>query len=206
MKKIKIVFDWFCRIGLTGVLVVFLVFAPFTLMPNLLKAQADVNKSKNYEYQGILELWHIETFEGGSMSRASFLEREAINFEKQHKGTYIVIQSMSLEQFELNIQNGKLPNLLSFGIGVGDAITKNLVEIDVGNIRNDLKQYGMYNSKQLAVPYILGGYALISCNNQISKKATHNMVGVGLKGTTNQLKALETNNIWSGSKSKPQHF
>ena len=197
MKKLKVVLDWFCRIGLTGVLVIFLIFAPFTLIPNLLKAEADVNKSENYEYQGILELWHIETFEGGSVSRISFLEREAISFEKQHKGTYIVIQSMNLEQFELNIQNGKLPNMLSFGIGIGDTIAKNLVELDAGSVRSDLKQYGFYNSKQLAVPYILGGYALISQNttqtNQDSRKSIETMVGVGLKGTSNPTKALEIN-------------
>lgn len=193
MKKLKIVFDWFLRVGLSGLLVAFLLVAPFTLFPNLLSMQADVNKKENYEYQGILELWHIETFEGGSVSRSSFLQKEAINFEKNHKGTYIVIQNMSAEQFELNIEAGKTPNIVSFGVGVANKISNNLVELNAGTVRTDLKDFGKQNSKQLAVPYILGGYALIS--QSISEEKHSKQVGVGLKGYTNPLKVLSENNM-----------
>ncbi len=187
MKKLKIVFDWILRVGLSGVLVAFVIVAPFTLFPSLIKAEESVNRNEVYEYQGILELWHIETFEGGSVSRANFLEKEAVIFEKKHKGTYIVIQTMSLEQFELNLESGKKPNMLSFGIGIGDIISKDLIELDANCVRDDLKIYGMQGSKQLAVPYILGGYALISKNGD-------GMTGVGLNGTTNPLKVLENAN------------
>ena len=193
MKKLKLLCNWFLRVGLSAIVVMFLLLAPFTLFPNLLTMQSDVNKKENYEYQGVLELWHIETFEGGSVSRGSFLQKEAINFEKEHKGTYIIIQTMNAEQFALNISEGKMPNIVSFGVGVADKITNNLVELDTAGIRTDLKEYGKQNSKQLAIPYILGGYALITQN--LENSSIQEQVGVGLKGLNNPLKALSENNI-----------
>ena len=187
MKKLKVFFDWFLEIGLSAIIVIFLIVAPWTLFPSLLSAQADVNKRESFAYRGILELWHVETFEGGSVSRAKFLERQAIDFEKQNKGCYIVIQTMTLEQFELNLQNSKRPNMISFGIGASDKIVNELVELDAKGVRTDLAKYGQFGYRQLAVPYILGGYALI--------KNGSGAVGVGLKGTTNPLCAMQKNNL-----------
>ena len=187
MKKLKVFFDWFLRIGLSAIVVLFLVVAPWTLFSSLLNAQANVNKADGFVYQGILELWHIETFEGGSVSRTKFLERLAINFEKQNKGCYVVIQTMNLEQFELNIQNNKRPNMISFGIGACDKIVNELIELNNKDVRLDLAKAGQYCSKQLAIPYILGGYVLIQKQS--------GMVGVGLKGTTNPLMAMQKNNL-----------
>ena len=185
--KFLSVLTWLFRVGLSAMLIIFLCIAPFTLLPNILQAQADINKKDEYVYQGILEVWHIETFEGGSASRLSFLEREAINFEKTHKGTYIVVQSMTAEQFELNIQAGKFPNMISFGIGLGDEFIDKLIQLDTENLRSDICSGGKFNSKSVALPYILGGYAVISNGNGLA--------GTGLKGANNSLKALEENNM-----------
>lgn len=191
MSKIKKISGNMFRVALSVLLIIFLCTAPLSIMPSLLKSQANINRTENYDYQGILELWHVETFEGGSKSRAGFLEKQAISFEKQHKGTYVVVSTMTLEQFELNIKAGKKPNMLSFGIGVGDEFTKNLVEINTtSNVRDDLLSYGKLSGKQLAMPYILGGYALISKNQN-----EFGVVGVGGKGTNNPYQALLSNNI-----------
>ena len=173
------------QIALSVFIIVYICIAPFSILPSLLYAQAEVNRAESYEYQGILELWHVETFEGGSQSRSGFLEREAINFEKMHKGTYIVIQTMSLEQFSLNITSGKNPNIISFGIGVGNNFVERLIDLDCENIRTDLCVGGRCNGKQKAIPYILGGYANISVGG--------GDVGVGLAGSTNPLRALQKN-------------
>ena len=187
MKKLKKVFSWFTRIGLSAVLISFLCVAPFTVFPSLIKAQSEVNRREEFDYQGILELWHVETFEGGSISRSKFLEREAINFETEHKGTYISIQTMSLEQFNLNLNAGKRPNMLSFGIGVGDEFLSELIALNCEDVRSDIAKGGSINSKQLAIPYILGGYATISTGGD--------KLGVGLNGTNNPLKAYQKNGI-----------
>ena len=191
MTKLKVFFDWFFKIGLSILLVLFLAFAPFTIMPSLLQSQANVNRTDEFQSQGIFELWHIETFEGGSASRTSFLEKQAIAFEKENKGVYIVVNSMSLEQFAINVSNDKYPNMISFGIGIGDGIADKLcsIDFDVG-IRDELLCGGIFNKKQLAMPYILGGYALISKGDSQS-----NVVGTGFKGSTNSLKSVVSNGL-----------
>ncbi len=196
-KVLKKTFFGLMQLTLSVCIAFFVITAPFTLLPNLLDAESKVNRAESYEYQGILELWHVETFEGGSVSRGALLEREAINFEKKHKGTYIIIKTMNLEQFDLNIKLGKKPNIISFGVGVGDSFVNELVDLDAENVRTDLCGFGKFASKQVAVPYILGGYAIINSNQEIenNKKNNSNLFGVGLKGATNPLKALQKNNM-----------
>ena len=194
-KIFKDFFIWAFQIVLSAVVVIFTIFAPFTLLPSILNAESMVNRAENFEYQGILELWHVETFEGGSVSRGALLEKEAFIFEKQHKGTYIVIKSMNLEQFNLNINLGKKPNMISFAIGVGDSFVNDLIDLDAEDVRDDLLSYGRFGSKQVAVPYILGGYAIINSNTKKENRQENKVVGVGLKGATNPLKALQKNNM-----------
>ncbi|MBQ8430427.1 MAG: hypothetical protein IJX26_00560 [Clostridia bacterium] len=155
-----------------------------------------MNRNNGIINECILELWHIETFEGGSVSRETFLERCALQFEKKNKGTYVVIIKMSVEQFYLNIKNNKKPNMLSFGVGVGDDFANSLITLNwQGNIRTDLLAGGKHNGSQLAVPYILGGYALIG--NEISNNKVNGKTGVGLTDGINPLLALKSNNISS---------
>ena len=187
MKKLKAICLWFLRFGLSGVLIAFLCVAPFSLLPDILKAQGEVNKKEEYDYQGVLELWHIETFEGGSLSRTKFLESEAMLFEKKHKGAYVALQTISLEQLELNLKAGKVPNMISFGIGVGELFLDKLAVLDGAGAREDLLCGAKFNGQQLAVPYILGGYAMIYAGDGLT--------GVGLVGATNPLQALQKNNI-----------
>ena len=188
-KKFKIFFENFLRLGLSGLLIAFVLIAPFTVFKDLLVLEAEVNRQSNFDFQGVLELWHVETFEGGSVARSAFLEKEAKIFENEHKGTIVLVETMDLEQFSLNISAGKKPDMLSFGVGVGDGFIENLTSLDSQNIRSDLLGYGKFNGKQLAVPYILGGYAIISKAENLAN------VGVGLKGTTNPLKCLAENGM-----------
>lgn len=193
MNKFKIFFDWFLKVGTSVLLVLFVIFSHFSILPSILIAQSEVNKKENFEYQGILELWHIETFEGGSQNRGKFLEKIARSFESMHRGTYVVVLTMSLEQFELNYSAGKMPNIISFGAGVGDDVTKSLVSISADNVRSDLLSGGKFASKQLAIPYMLGGYAFISKNDLQNSKT--GKTGVGLLGVTNPLCCAKQNNI-----------
>ena len=194
MKKVRIFFDWFLKFGTSCLLVLFMIFSHFSILPSLLFAQNSINKKETFEYQGILELWHIETFEGGSQNRGKFLEKVARKFEKLHRGTYVVVLSMSLEQFELNYNAAKMPNIISFGVGIGDKLTKSFVPLDVANnVRSDLLSGGKFSSKQLAVPYMLGGYVFVS--NKTLQNSLTGKTGVGLLGTTNPLCAAKENNI-----------
>ena len=141
---------------------------------------------------GVLEVWHIETFEGGSVSRSSWLEKKGVEFSKLNEGCYLMVNTMSLEQVKLNLESGKRPNMFSFGIGVGETICNYLSEYKGKvTVRDDLIASGTINNKIYAVPYILGGYAIFS-NDEINENLTN--VGFGTKDVNNFAVSLLLNN------------
>lgn len=146
----------------SAIIVLYLVFAPSILFKQV-KLQAEyLNRENKINYHGIIELWNIDTFEGGSVSRALWLERRAVEFEKKNAGTFILVRNMTIEQAIINLQNGNKPNLISYGIGFGSYILSELVSYTGKiNVRDDLLKGGTVNGSIMAVPYILGGYTLI---------------------------------------------
>ena len=143
--KYKNIFKYIIKILMSIFILLYIGIAPITIFPRLKQSQGLVNKEIQIDYMGILELWNVDTFEGGSVSRTAFLQKRAMEFEKQHTGTFIMVQSMTLEQVQLNIENGNLPDMISFGIGIGDEIINHLSPIDFDinvaqlmNIKNDL--------------------------------------------------------------------
>ena len=111
----------------------------------------------------VLSLYHIETFEGGSASRSKYLQRQAQSFNKQNPNCYIVVKTLSLDELILNLQNGNIPDLFSFGTGAGEYIAGFMAELDKNSsIRNDLRSLGSKGGKTLCYPYMLSGYAIIS--------------------------------------------
>ena len=153
-------------------------------------------------------MYHIETFEGGTASRAKYLEQEGINFNKIHKNCFIVIKTLSPDSLALNIQNKNLPDMFSFGCGVGNILAGFLSSLDKNSsIRSDLLPYCYFNDKILSYPYILSGYALIthstlSKQNNIESNLSSSIQNkkkiyglVSSNGYTNALKTLEQNSI-----------
>ena len=111
----------------------------------------------------VLDLCHVETFEGGSASREGYLRRQAQKFNKQNSNFFISITTMSLDEFELNIAHGYEADIYSFGIGAGDKLKSKLQSLKkINNIRDDLQKNAMIDGKIYAYPYILSGYAVIS--------------------------------------------
>lgn len=160
---------------LSVVIIVFLVSLPFTLFSKIQTLNYQINGEYNFSYTGILELWNVDTFEGGSVSRSSWLEKRAIEFEKQNKGTYIVVRNLTPEQLKLNLESGNSPSLISFGIGVGELFYDKLITLTKSYaVRDDLINGGKIKGKIKAVPLMLGGYSLISNGDLIEK--TDNLI------------------------------
>lgn len=158
-KFLKIVFCLLC--------VSFLLFSPLFIF-NEKNYELNLNKYLNLtdSPKVVLNLWHIETFEGGTNSRTKFLEKQAIKFNKQNSNCFISVTKMTEEQLYLNLNEGKFADIYSFGIGAGCLLLNQLIELeDNANIRNDLIEYGKINNKILAYPFILSGYCLISHEN-----------------------------------------
>ena len=94
-----------------------------------------------------IELWHIDTFEGGTGSRAAFLSAVSKQYEKNNKVCVTVKTQTALSAAEF-FAKGVFPDLLSYGNGVALPYEM-LVKI--------------YSRKpyEYAVPWCMGGYVRI---------------------------------------------
>ncbi len=64
----------------------------------------------------VLTVWQIDSFEGGKGSRAGFLQKCGDEFSK--KGAcYVSVISLSAEAARLNLSEGTVPDLISYGAG-----------------------------------------------------------------------------------------
>ncbi len=157
----------------------------------------------------VLDLCHVETFEGGSASRAGFLKRQAEKFNKQNNNFFVSVTTMSLDEFELNINSGYSADLYSFGTGAGSYIQSKLQTLKKqSNIREDLQNNATLSGKIYAYPYLLSGYAVISYESLTAQDETLTakltLAKQGKKrvggtifgaGVTNPAQALCCNNI-----------
>ena len=70
---------------------------------------------KTEEYKFVLTLWNIDVFEGGMGSRADFLTARAN--ERTDDGIIILVKSHTPESVKKSIENGEIPDMVSFGVG-----------------------------------------------------------------------------------------
>lgn len=82
----------------------FMLAAPFVVLPNLPRSDLFVAEAR---FEGILELWHIESFEGGVGSRAGWLKRRSAAFEKQNKGCLVNVTVLTAEQAVEKLEAGE---------------------------------------------------------------------------------------------------
>lgn len=179
---------FFLKIILSGFIIAFLILSPFTLFSKINKLNYSINKEYEFDYQGVLELWNVDTFEGGSVSRATFLEKRAVEFEKEYKGIFISVNNVTFEQLKLNLENNKTPHIITFGIGAGELIEDKIINLSSGlNVRDDLLKSSTINNKIKALPLMLGGYTIISNKEKIS-------LSENLEDTLNNNEIIFSNN------------
>ena len=122
------------------------------------------------EFQGVLTLWNIDTFEGGTVGKSYFLETVASKFEKKQKGALIKVENLSISQMQESLKAGILPDMVSFGTGLGKYFVNDLLPYDDTISKNILSSFlsaGIYDGKVLAVPLMTGTYTLISTTEKI---------------------------------------
>lgn len=81
-------------------LVLFLWLAPGYLYPILASDifSEEVQKRRESMYTGVITVWQVDTFEGGTGSRTAWLNRLLASLEKQYNGVYFVVRSMTPER------------------------------------------------------------------------------------------------------------
>ena len=140
----------------------FLFVAPYFLIPQINSTRNNWLESAPSSAK-FLELWEIDTFEGGSASRARFLEKIAFAYQEKTASVYVIVRSLKLEQAYEMIQNGARPDLISFGIGAGDMVSGLSRNIErTGDVRADLLVGGRLDGENRAIPWCMGGYVLCS--------------------------------------------
>lgn len=109
------------KIAVSAILVFLTAVLPFKLYGAL---NSDIITDEMYRrreayFHGVINVWQIDCFEGGTGSRASWLKSICGGFEKKNNGIYINIESVSLETANKMLESGqKVPDMISFGNGV----------------------------------------------------------------------------------------
>lgn len=169
MKNKKRCFSALFRLVVGAFLCVMVAVVPTIYVGIKLRIE-DKYSAKRSDYQGILEIWNIDTFEGGTAGKNSFLKAQAIEFEKQNQGLYFMVKNMTETQCMLALSSGRMPAIFSFGAGIGEQILEYLQEIDVSsNIRTEFLDAGKKDGKQYAYAWCRGVYSLISTQDKLKK-------------------------------------
>ncbi len=134
----------------------------------------------------IMELWEIDTFEGGSASRDNFLQKRAYEYQKLNTNVYILVKNYSPKQALNMLEQGIQPDMFSFGIGMGEYIRPMLATLDTDfKVRQSLLKGGIFNEMQLAIPWCMGGYVLCSQDETLSKDIDMSNFNIILGGEYN---------------------
>lgn len=114
----------------------------------------EMYKRREKYFYGVINLWQIDSFEGGTGSRANWLKNICSGFEKRNNGVYINVESVSVEMAVKLIKSGqKKPDMISYGAGV--FFEEDYFEIlDIGNNID-------VTAQENAVPWCMGAYFMI---------------------------------------------
>lgn len=102
------------RLFTGGILIFCFIFTVFVGKNKISEQEIeDVPK----EYKGVLTLWQIDGFEGGSGSRKQFLLKVARGFENSNSGVLVMVSSQTIEGAIENVKQGKFPDIISYSNG-----------------------------------------------------------------------------------------
>lgn len=100
-----------------------------------------------------LELWHIDTFEGGTGSRRAFLEKIAALYQKR-KNVCVTVKNQTVMSAEQNFSLGIYPDMISFGNGV-ELPCDMLADLEQVDVKTDI------GNRCYAAVWCMGGYVKI---------------------------------------------
>lgn len=149
---------------------VFCAVALIWAVPLVLKQKPQTNPPA--AYQGIIELWNVESFEGGSGSRSQWLTNKAAKFEAQNKGLFAHVTNLTVEQMEQKLASGDTFDIICFSRGAGYMLADKLAELDVdiGAVAENYRLSALRDGKQLCAPLYAGAYCLFARSSQLDEQ------------------------------------
>lgn len=174
-RKMKDAFKNSARKGFFKVVLPIVLIAVFavTLATVLRKLPEKPQTTPDKHYRGVVELWNVETFEGGSGSRSSWLTSRAAKFEKTHEGFFVHVTDLSVQQLKEKLDCGETFDVICFSRGVG-CLVQSLLQPYSGSVKDvkeNLLASGRLDGKVFALPLYVGGYFLFARQSQLPQNA-----------------------------------
>ncbi len=119
------------------------------------------NEERKAVSPSIVEVWNVDTFEGGKGSRTSFLSK--IARKTASEGVYYYILNYTAEGVKEAFSRGVCPDMISFGIGT-DGIAERAIDLSKPSWGGEL------GGKCLAVPWCMGKYYRFSLSDDFSEE------------------------------------
>lgn len=126
--------------------------------------------AENASYSGILRVWQIDSFEGGTGSRAAFLTACARSFESENQGVKLLVTYHTAESAANAAAGGEYPDILSFGTGTDFAADAALPQAW------EKFAAGLLGGEACAVPWCRGQYFLFTVEGDFSDVSGGNTV------------------------------
>lgn len=120
-------------------------------------------------YKGVIELWNVEAFEGGSGSRSSWLTNKSAKFEKANTGLFVHVTDLTVTELADKLKEGRQFDLICFSRGAGGLIKDYIAPFDgsIGFVRDNFALSGQFDGKQYGVPLYAGAYCLFARSSQL---------------------------------------
>ena len=115
-------------------------------------------KGKN-NYKTILQIWNIDSFEGGVGSRTSFLRNISVKFSSKNKEVLCLVVNHTKESANNLLKKGEVPDIISSGI-CGVECSKYLKPLN----QKGFNDGGVVNNKRYFISWCKGGYFKITKN------------------------------------------
>lgn len=161
------------RINLFAMLFCMALIGLMLLFPSFLTKQLGTDYAKQWlqpkqeKWTGVLRVWHIVGWQAGKGNGVTFLTSCAKSFEKEHRGVFIEIESMTPEGAADRFARGESPDVVSFpgGWGQSASFAKGL---ESEGIYPHLLTAGRSGNKQAALPYMMSCYMLMYNEDMLS--------------------------------------
>ena len=150
----------------TAIALAIVFFSSFYIYPKLKNDEQNSAKS----YRGVLQIWNIDSFEGGKGSRTSFLQAIAKTFEKEQQGLFVLVTTHTITSAKEALKKGERPDLLSYGTGC------DFVADIAQPIENLSYRATNMHGRCYAYPWAVGQYVLISFEDNFENIQPENTV------------------------------
>ena len=102
------------KFGIINLIFLSLLVAIFAVIPTIGVATKNNLINKKFrgnanEYQGVISVWNVDTFEGGSSSKSDFLIKTGTLFAKDYNGIYFLVDNITPEEMVNNFANNIFP-------------------------------------------------------------------------------------------------